>query len=80
VDIAVALEIAGVFYFYPDWQHTISFENIWLEYGRDCLEILNFQWPECEGSLAGLYFWGAVLDPENHSLIGDYDCVSWSYH
>jgi len=80
VDIVVALQIGDAFYFYPQWNQTFHVENIWLRYSRDWKRIFDFIWPECDGSYAGLCFWGAVLDPEKQSLIGDIATIAWSYH
>lgn len=79
VAMVLVLEINGTFYFYPTWQTAFSFAESTLDYGRQWKEIVSLQWPGNVGFGSGLTFWGALLNPEDFSLIGDIDAITWSY-
>ncbi len=78
-DLYIALEVGGMFWFYPEWTQNVSSETYYLSQGAvQEIEIFNFTWPEVSGYAFGLRFWGALLTPENQ-LLGDYDLVEWGY-
>ncbi len=76
----LVLEVGGAFYFYPDWLRDFSYEEVTIEYGRQWQEILSFIWPDNSGSGSGLCFWGAILNPDDFTTIGEIDSVNWCYY
>ncbi|MBN1551619.1 right-handed parallel beta-helix repeat-containing protein, partial [bacterium] len=80
-DLYVALEVFGQFWFWPDWQQIPSHKRIDLTSGSvHYYFILDFTWPDGEfGSIDGLNFWGAMFDPVDGELIGNYDKVTFGY-
>jgi len=78
-DLYVALEISGVFWFYPSWGQTPDSESIFMSQGSSIEKtIFNFIWPDVQGSASGLKFWGALLTPGGE-LLGNYDVIEWGY-
>ncbi len=73
------LEVVGIYFFHPDWTEDVSWEEITLEPGITTHPILSFQWPNVEDTLDHILFWGAMLEPDAMTLLGDYDCVEWGY-
>ncbi|MCD4654986.1 hypothetical protein K8T06_13760, partial [bacterium] len=78
-DLYIAMEVGGLFWFYPGWTQTPDAESMYLSEGSVIEKtIFNFIWPEVQGSAFGLKFWGAILTPENQ-LLGDFDMLEWGY-
>ncbi|MBN1355955.1 agmatine deiminase family protein [bacterium] len=76
----ILLDIYGSFWFWPGWTESLDFMNRYLDRGfNDTETVFDFTWPEVGGSAAGLRFWGALLDPETMTLMGEYDMVEFSY-
>jgi hypothetical protein len=80
-DLYVILDVYGNYWFWPGWSQDIEFQTISLNPDRSIIVfILDFKWPSGDfGSADGLMFWGALLDPQNGALIGNYDHVEFGY-
>ncbi len=79
INLAVALEVAGSFFFYPEWHPDFTSETINLQYGRHGINLFSFEWPIGVGAMNYLRFWGAVLDPQTNLIIGEIGMIQWSY-
>lgn len=78
-DLYIILDVAGQYWFYPDWTESVAFETHYMNSGSVITrEILTFIWPEVQGYAFGLRFWGALLTPENQ-LLGEFDMIEWGY-
>ncbi len=76
LDLYVALEILGTFYFAPDWSTDIQAEHHSIPSGLSIVNIIpSFELPEDSGRITGPVFWSALVDPIDGSLFGEYD--SW---
>lgn len=76
LDLYVALELFGTFYFAPGWTLDIQSENQTFDPGLTIVEIIDsFELPANAGSITGPVFWSALVDSIDGSLFGDYD--SW---
>ncbi len=80
VDLVVVLDVYGEYFFYPGWNRTFDFSILPMEYGRVYQSIFDMKWPRIDGSLSGLRFWSAILDPETQNLIGELDSTIWGYY
>ncbi len=80
VQLYIALDVYGQFWFYPGWTQEVQFAPLNLEPASEqTLRIFDFTWPEVEGSATGLYFWGLLMNPTELSVIS-YDGVQFGYH
>ncbi|MBN2055178.1 hypothetical protein JW905_09665 [bacterium] len=77
----IVLDVYGAYWFWPDWTMTPDSALVTLpsrEYVYDVR--LQFQWPEGDyGSLTGLLFWGAFIEPGTANLVGEYDWVTFGF-
>ncbi len=80
VSIVVALEVGGVYFFYPNWTRSLETKDEVAKYGRLWLGLFDFSWPANAGSQTGLSIWSAILNPDDFSIIGEIDCVDWGYY
>ncbi len=89
-DMAVffLLDIGGDYWFWPSWSHysaadpsSIDFEIRDVASGETRVYVLNpFTWPDTGGAaMAGLRFWGAIVDPASNTLFGELAAVSWAF-
>jgi len=75
----VALEVVGLFWFWPSWSETVDYVETTMGEEESCINtILTFTWPEVEGTLDGVRFWSAVLDADLGTAL-DYDVVEWGW-
>jgi len=77
--LVVALDIHGLFLWYPSWSETFDYDRVDLEIESFEREILNFTWPDVSGSESGILFYGALLDPSFSSIVGSWDWVSFGW-
>lgn len=78
-DLYIALDVAGLFWFYPGWTADADWETLYLSQGSVIEDtVFSFVWPEVEGYALGLKFWGAAVTPEGE-LVGTYDMIEWGY-
>ncbi len=82
VNLYVILDVYGEYWFHPGWTEIPQYETIALNPSRPVMSfVLDFIWPDnIQGSVDGLYFWGAILDQETSDLIGDFDRVEFGYY
>jgi len=77
------LGVFGEYYFYPTWVKyppDIAYELIDVPHGVTVKEVLPpFSWPDVDGELSGLYFYGAFLNREMSEIYGDLDAEEWGY-
>jgi hypothetical protein len=79
VDLYIALDVSGAYWFYPQWTQELSSELLYLQTGSVTNnKVLSFVWPEVDVSVMGLKFWGAALTPDSQ-LLGTYDMIEWGY-
>ncbi|MBN1552916.1 hypothetical protein JW979_15690 [bacterium] len=80
VDQYLALEVAGVFFFWPEWSADVSYAERSYTAGYDDYEnIFNFTWPSGVGSFQGIRFWLVSILSGTAYLAGPYDMVEWGY-
>lgn len=72
VPMAVALEIAGSYWFWDDWTSDFDFGMVDYPSGESCVQILpDFEWPDTGSmEMSGIQFFGGLIDPVDGSLIG----------
>ncbi|MBN1296526.1 hypothetical protein JXA80_07075 [bacterium] len=75
----IALEVAGMFWFWPQWTETVSYRTDTLEARSFSVEtILAFPWPAVSGHAEGVSFWQAMLDAGTGTVL-DYDRIIWGW-
>ncbi len=76
----IALDVYGQFWFWPDWTEDVTFKVRTLEAGAAITgeSVIEFEWPQVQGSARNLKFWAALVDPEGN-IFGSYDMVEWGY-
>ncbi|MCD4653828.1 carboxypeptidase regulatory-like domain-containing protein [bacterium] len=83
IPLFLVLDVLGALYFWPSWigaDSGFDFETIELEQGIRIIPILPaFSWPEIEGSVSGLLFYGAMTRQGFSRLLGDMDFISFGY-
>ncbi len=75
----VLLEVSGADFWYPSWTHTFQYESIHVDTGVTDLEILNFTFPDVEGSVEGARFYGALFIKDLSSVLGDFGMVEFGW-
>ncbi len=82
VAVFIVLDIEGSYWFWPAWTRELDHQSWNIPAGTPPIrtEILEFEWPEIQGSATGLKFWAALAEPDYSTLIGTYDVVEWEYH
>jgi len=76
----IMLEMAGNYWFYPDWTSEIKYKNITVNSGQSQLSIFApFIWPTGCGSASGVYFYSLFTKPDMSMLMGvvNYWEMSW---
>jgi hypothetical protein len=78
VNYFLALEVAGMFFFSPDWTQDIAWTRMYIHSGYDqSREVFQFIWPDA-GHIPGIRFWALFTDPDTGGMIGDYDMTEFS--
>jgi hypothetical protein len=78
-DVFVILDVYGMYWFWPDWTNDVSYKTMTPAAGLSVEPILQFTWPQVEGSASGLRFWTAALQSGTVNLISDVDKVEFGY-
>jgi len=83
IPLFVVLDVLGSLYFWPGWvdsQSGFDYQVIDLDTGVRIIPILPaFPWPEIEGSVSGLSFYGGMTRQDFSRLLGEMDIVSFGY-
>ena len=75
----VILDVGNMYWFWPGWTGTVDYKEISLPEGTRLEEtLLEFQWPEIEGSAENIRFWGALVNQADGNLL-HYDFISWGW-
>lgn len=80
-DLYIILDVAGSYWFYPDWTMTPDHHTITLsDQQANYLFILDFIWPSGDlGHGDGVRFWGAMCDAGTSDLLGEVDFVTFGW-
>ncbi|MCD4653966.1 hypothetical protein K8T06_08515 [bacterium] len=82
------LDIHGALYFWPSWvanelpESTVfDYESGYVGVGLQRINIIpSFIWPDTGNvSDSGLWFYGAILNEEHTTILGDYAAVEWGF-
>ncbi len=77
----IILDVGQLYFFFPSWNTLPDYELLLLHENEQLEQtILDFIWPEGAGSMHGILFWAALLDPENFELISNIDWTEFSYY
>ncbi|MBN1297384.1 hypothetical protein JXA80_11435, partial [bacterium] len=84
VDIFIALEVYGHFWFWPTWvdmDDGIAFSpDVTVGAASEITgDVLRFTWPDVTGPAPGLFFYGLLLDSVSGGLIGDLTGICWEF-
>lgn len=84
VDMYIALEVYGAYWFYPTWvsmEEGVDFvDDVTVPAASEVHgDVLSFVWPKVEGQLTGLFFHSLLLDSTSGSMTGDYCWICWGY-
>ncbi len=79
VPFVVLLDVFSDYFWYPGWTSEFQFEPVDLNIGRQDKSILDFTWPEVDGSAEGLLFYGAFLNNSFTEIVGNWDYVSFGW-
>lgn len=75
----VALEVAGLFWYWPSWSDTVDFvQRPVAAQSSEVNTILTFAWPEVEGHAEGIRFWLGAVGESDGALL-DYDLIEWGW-
>ena len=83
-DLYVALEVTGLFFFFPTWvqyPNITSAEVIVRADEQQLIDIVPaFDWPSGVGSLSDLHFYGFLTVVDTYNIIGDLQTVTFCYN
>ena len=80
VDQYILLEVAGSFFFWPDWSADLDWQTVDYAANFDQVEeLFNFTWPDGVGSFNPITFYCGALLPGSATLAGPIDYVTWGY-
>ncbi len=86
--VVFILDVFGYYYFWPSWSlyHPPEAQEFDFEFrdivpGSTGIPVVSaFTWPDTGNqTVSGLRFYGAMLDQEFSSILGDYDYVEWGF-
>ncbi len=82
IPLFVVLDIDGMFWFWPEWTSAPTFDlkQLEAEYISIPETLLQFIWPEIDGSKSGLRFWAAFTNPEITDLLSEPAMIEWEYN
>jgi hypothetical protein len=70
LDVYIALETDGVFFFRPGWSKSPAFQTLYIGAGQTLdLPVLEVTWPELPVYGETVTFWGIALDHETGELV-----------
>ncbi len=70
VDVYIALEADGIFFFRPGWSKKPAFQTLYIGPGQTLdLPVLEVTWPELPVYGESVTFWGVALDHETGDLV-----------
>jgi len=76
----IVLDVYGEYYFWPAWDRSLGGDRRQVPQGYEQTEtILDFIWPASAGTASDIRFWAAFLDPQQESILGEYDMLAFSY-
>ena len=77
----VVLDVFGEYWFAPSWikiTEGIDFFDLDFSIGITNVEVIPlFSWPPDTGSQSGIFFWGAMTNPERTEIFGELD--NWEF-
>jgi len=88
VPVVFILDVYQIFFFWPSWNRfdppahqEIDYEYFDIPNGSTAVDVIpSFIWPDTgTESVYGLYFYGAMLNPEMDSILGEMALVEWGY-
>ena len=85
VPVFFILDIYGELWFWDNWVHydseseQIDFVTMNIPTGSTIMEVVPpFEWPDTGNEkLTGLYFYGAMLNPEMNNILGNWAAAEW---
>ena len=78
-DEYVILDVFGSYWFAPAWTEVPDFQLMSVNASdADVEKIFHFEWPEVEGDISGIRFWGGIVAPGTSDLI-DYDMAEFGW-
>ncbi len=81
IDLYIALEVAGYYYFWPTWTQDIDHAQVDLQPEEQRIEafIDAFPWPSGVGAFSGLHFYAVMTVPETFDLVGELAMLEFCY-
>ncbi|MCD4653078.1 hypothetical protein K8T06_04010 [bacterium] len=88
IPVIFMLDVFGYYYFWPTWPlyHPPESEDFDFRYmdvnpGTTTIEVIPaFSWPNTgDQNIVGLHFYGAMLNSDFSSILGDFAFVEWGY-
>lgn len=75
----LALEVYGLFWFWPSWSQEVDSAPLTVAGpGCDLVDVLEFEWPQVDGTADNLRFWGALITTAGDLV--DYTMIEWNYY
>lgn len=75
----ILLDAYGDYFWYPSWDSAFDYEPIYLHHGEQTRDILQFTWPDIDGSAEGIRFYGALMTRELNTILGEWDTVTFGW-
>ncbi len=80
-DLYVALEINGLFWFWTHWTHEVEFMFLpdLPPDTAETMQVLDFEWPNVDGSFQGISLWAVLLEAGTSNMHGEYSRDEFGY-
>ena len=76
----IILAVYDDYFFAPDWGTEVDWDNLLLRPGTQVSRnIFDFQWPNNAGTAMDLYFYAALADPGDFSLVSNLSAVKFGF-
>ncbi len=80
VQVYIAFEAGGMFFFWPDWSQTPASETMFLSSGQQHeFPVLEVSWPDLPVYGQTVTFWGVVIDNDSGAVESPIACVQIIY-
>ena len=82
IDLYIALEVAGLFFFYPSWNEDVKGASLKCQANQDIIDNIlpAFDWPTGAGAFAGIHFYGMMTVPDQiMTMVGDLAIIEFCY-
>ncbi|MBN1552861.1 hypothetical protein JW979_15410 [bacterium] len=81
LDLYIALEVGGMFFFWPEWSQNLDYARITVRADEQADESFlgPFSWPSGVGALSNLHFYSMITNPDTYDIVGELAMIEFCY-